>query len=82
MELSFRSIAENLNVSVGTVYGIYKLFEDTGNVDPKIRQYSGFKIDGRLTQVILSIICNNPDLYLSEITQKVKQCTGVDISPS
>ena len=56
MELDFHSIAENLNVSVGTVYGIYKLFEDTGNVDQKTRQFSGFKNDGRVTQVILSLM--------------------------
>ena len=81
MEQDFRSIASNLNVSVGTVYRIYKLFEETGNVDPKIREYTGIKIDERVTQVILSIVFNSPDLYLTEIKDKVHQCTGMDISP-
>jgi len=81
MELHFHTIAENLSVSVGTVYGIYKLFEDTGNVDPKIRKYTGFKIDERVTQVILSLICGNPDLYLVEIQRKVKKHTDMNISP-
>ena len=34
MELPFRAIARNLSVSVGTVYYICKLFEQTGSVDP------------------------------------------------
>ena len=45
MEQNFRTIASNLNVAVGMVYRIYKLFEETGNVDPKIREYTGIKID-------------------------------------
>ena len=45
MEQDFCTIAGNLNVSVGTVHGIYKLFEETGNIYPKIREYTGMKID-------------------------------------
>ena len=82
MELDFRSIADNLNVSVGTVHGIYKLFQETGGVDPKIREYTGIKVDDRATQAILSLICDNPDLYLAEIKEKIQHCTGLDISQS
>ena len=45
MEQDFRSIASNLNISVGTAFGIYKIFEDTGNVDPKVREYTGITTD-------------------------------------
>ena len=34
MELPFRTIAQNLSVSVGTVHNVFKLFEQTGSVDP------------------------------------------------
>ena len=56
-------------------------FEETGNVDPKIREYTGIKIDERVTQVILSIVFNSSNLYLMEIKDKVHQCMGLDISP-
>ena len=52
MELDFRSKADNLNISVGTVHEIYKLFQETGGVDPKIREYTGIKVDNRATQAI------------------------------
>ncbi len=37
MEEQFRSIAQNLGVSVGTVYNICKIFERTGCVDASKR---------------------------------------------
>ena len=71
MEQDYRSIAGNLNVLVGTVYRIYKLFKETGNVDPKKREHTGIKIDERVTQAVLSLMFNSPDLYLTEIKHKV-----------
>ena len=82
MEQDFHSIAGNLNVSVGTVYRIYKLFEETGNVDSKNIAYTGVKIVEKVTQAVLSLVFNSSDLYLTEIKHEVYQCTGLDISPS
>ena len=81
MEQDFCTIASNLNVSVGMVYRIYKLLEETGNVDPNIREYTGIKIDEQVNQVILSLVFSSLDLYLTEIKDKINQCTGLDISP-
>ena len=35
MGLTFKNIASNLSISIGTVHNIYKLFEETGEVHPK-----------------------------------------------
>ena len=41
MQQSYRDIAQSLNVSTGTVFNIVKIFEETGDVDFKHREYSG-----------------------------------------
>jgi len=33
-ELTFREISKKVNISVGTAYNIFKLFENTGSVSP------------------------------------------------
>ena len=38
MEQSFRKIAHSLNASVGTAF-VFKIFKDTGDVEPKHREY-------------------------------------------
>ena len=82
MEQSFRDIARSLNVSVRTAYNIFKLFEETGNVDPKHREYSGYTVTDRIATMILAIIFENPSLYLQEVTQKIYEYTDERISPA
>lgn len=36
MDLSFRNIARNLNISISTAHSICKKFEETGDVSPKV----------------------------------------------
>ncbi|XP_065908769.1 uncharacterized protein [Dysidea avara] len=82
MEQDFRSIAANLNIAVSTAHRVYTTFEQTGNVDSKVREYTAIAIDERVTQAILAVVFDCPDLYLTEITDKVHDCTGVKVSPS
>ena len=56
LELDFCAIASNLNISLATVQRICTLFEQTGKVDPKVREHSGFVVDTEITQAILSIV--------------------------
>ena len=35
MDLTYRQIARNLSISIGTVHNVLKLFEETGEVSPK-----------------------------------------------
>ena len=75
MEQSFRDIASSLNVSVWTACNIFKLFEETGNVNPKHREYFGYTVTDRIATMILAIIFENPNLYLQEMTQKIYEYT-------
>ena len=82
MEQSFRDIARSLNISVGTAFNIFKIFEETGNVDPKKREFSGNIVTDRIAIMILAIIFENPNLYLKEMTQKIFDYTSARISPA
>ena len=67
MEL-FRAIAWNFSVSVGTVYYICKLFEQTGSVDPS-------KPDRTCT--VIGLLMENPSLYLGEVCHRIEDITGI-----
>ena len=82
MEQSFREIARSLNVSVGTAFNVFKIFKETGDVEPKHREYPGFIVTERVAATILAIVFENPILYLNEITQKIYEYTNERISPS
>ena len=68
---SFRDIASSLNISVRTAFNVFKFFSETGDIDPKHREYSGFIVTDRMAMVILAVTFENPSLYLKEITQKM-----------
>jgi transposase len=84
MGLSFRSIAQRLNIAVGTVYNTYKLFESTGNVDAKNvrRRPEKCKLDHYHQLYIVGIVLENPSMYLSEICSEVQQVTDTEVSPA
>ena len=44
MELSFRHIARDLNISISTSHSVYKKFQETGDVSPKIPDGEGKRI--------------------------------------
>ena len=82
MERSFRMIAQSLNISVGTAFNVFRIFEVTGEIEPKHRKYSGNIVDNSTNLTILAIVLEKPSLYLSEIIQQIYDCTGKKICPS
>lgn len=83
MQLSFRAIATNLSISVGTVHITYKLFEATGEVNPtKPSREETRSLNGREELLIVGLLFDNPSLYLSEICQRVTEVIGVEVSLS
>lgn len=56
MEQSFHDIARSLNMSVGTAFNVFEIFKDTGDVEPKHREYPGFAVTQRVESTILAII--------------------------
>ena len=81
MGLTFREVARNLNVSLGTVHNIFRLFEETGEVDPKHPdRTSTRKLSSNEELIIIGLILDNPGLYLGEICQNIADVTGTRIS--
>ena len=84
MELPFRKIAKNLNLSLGTVHNMYKRFEQTGDVQrnkPLRREYLR-ALNGQQELLLISLILENPSLYLSEMCKAVHEMTGLEVSAS
>lgn len=84
MELSYRDIAERLCISVGTAYNTFQLFQRTGSVDakPPSKRPDLCKLDDHHQLYIISMVLDNPTLYLGEICTAIKDVTGTVVVPS
>ena len=84
MELNYREIAFRLNISVGTAYNTFKLFEKTGNVDAKQQRKrpEKYKLDNYHQLYVISLVLENPTLDLCEICTALKDVTGTVVAPS
>ena len=80
MDLTFRQIAERLQIAVGTAHRIFKRFLDTGDVSPIMCKGKARpnlrKLDQYHELYILCMISDNPGLYLSEIRGKIYDSTN------
>ena len=83
MDLTYRQIARNLSISIGTVHNVLKLFEETGEVSPKKPEREDMrKIDNSGELFILGLLLENPSLYLGEICQRIDSTFGIQVTPS
>ena len=82
LDHGFQKIASNLNISVGTAYNIFKLFEATGEVDHKPQPKRERKLDSHHEIYIIGMILDCPILQLSEIASKVQEISGTVVSTS
>ena len=80
LDYGFQKIASNLNISVGTAYNIFKLFEATGEVDHKSQPKRDRKLDSHHEIYIIAMILHCPTLQLSEIASKVEEISGTVVS--
>ena len=81
MELSFRQVSRNLNISVGTAYNIFKLFVNTGSVSPtKPDREDARVLSEREELMVVGLLLDNPALYLNEICQKLFDVTNTVVS--
>ena len=80
MDLTFRQIAERLQIAVGTAHRIFERFLDTGDVSPIMCKGKARpnlrKLDQYDELYILYMISDNPGLYLSEIRGKIYDSTN------
>lgn len=81
MELQYRTIAKNLSISIGTAHNICRLFKETGSIIPsktdRIKTRLLSEYDELLT---VSLLLENPSLYLGEACSKVNNLTGIQVS--
>lgn len=76
MDLKYEDIARNLNISLGTAYNIFKLFEATGEVDHKQPRRRERKLDNHHELYIIGFVLHFPTLQLSELVDKVREISG------
>ena len=83
MELGYRRIMQNLNISVGTAYNTFKLFEDTGSVEAKKprKRPELCKLDYHHQLYVITLVLDQPNLYHGELCSAVNEVTNVQISP-
>ena len=85
MNLPLVKIAQNLNVAVSTVHRIYRLFEESGTVDPlspRKRLDCRRLSDLRSELYVVGVILENPSMYLGELCVEIMHVFGIEISPS
>ena len=83
-DLGYQQIARNLNISVGTACNIFKLFEATGEVEPKKRSRYEHKLDSHheSSTVTIGLVLYFPTMQLSELVEKVREMSGTAVSVS
>ena len=84
MGFSYRRIAQNLNVAVGTVYNTFKLFEHTGSVEAKQprKRPELCKLDYHHQLYVVTLVLEKPNFYLGELCSAIKEITNIQVSPS
>ena len=84
MELSYWSIAANLNVALGTVHHINRLFMETGDVIPmRVPSREELRSLSHSDELlIIGLIIDSPGNYLSELCGAIKDVCGKRVSPS
>ena len=83
MNLSYRKIACNLNISIATAQRTYARFEQTGDVKPSAADKSCLrKLDEHFELYVVLIVLDSPSLYLGEVCQRIHDDLGLNVSPS
>lgn len=83
-DFTFKQIAQNLSISTATASNIFRLFQATGEVDPKSpsKRDAVRKLDDHHELYIIGLIFECPTLQLQEIACKVQEITGTEVSIS
>ena len=83
MSLTYRKVAQNLNVAVGTLHNVLRRFQATGDLEPtKPDRSNTRKLSSNQELLLVGLFLDNPGLYLGEVCREVADITGTPISPS
>ena len=67
---------------MGTTHNIFKLFEATGEVEPKKQSHYEHRLDSHHELYIIGLVLHFPTMQLSELVEKVREMSGADVSVS
>ena len=81
MDLTFRSIAERLQIGLGSAYRLYQRYVRTGSFAAHKRsdRPQCRKLDEHHELLILGLSMENPAMYLVEICAKIQELTGTTV---
>jgi len=82
MDLTFRSIADRLQIGLGSAYRLYQCYVRTGTFNARKRsdRPQCRKLNGHHELLILGLLMENPGMYLVEICSKIQEVTGTTVS--
>ena len=80
--LKYERICGNLCISIGTVHNILKLFEETGDIEPRKHPKQECKLDRHHSLYIIGLVMANPEMQLAEIRDKVEEISGTVVHVS
>ncbi len=82
MDLSFRKIASNLSLSVGTVHNVWKWYEVSGEVaaTKQPARHESRMLGQQHKLLVVGLVMEDPALYLKEVCGKVLEITGLQVS--
>lgn len=81
--LSAPTIARQLCISTSTVRRFLRLFQQSGDVQPRQRSYGPLPLFGDYEKLILlRLILDNTGIYLHELQNKLQELLGVAVSVS
>jgi len=84
MNLPYRTVSANLNVSVGTVSNIIQRYNSTGEIEATKQppRESARKLDELHANYLLRLLSDYPSFYLHELCDLIEENTGVEVSKS
>ena len=82
MNLTYKKIATNLNISIATSQRIYSRFQQLGDVKPSVADRRSLcKLDEHSELYAVGVVLDSPSLYLGEVCQRIHDDLGIEMSP-
>ena len=84
MDLPYWKIAQNLSIGVGTVYNVFKTFQNSGEVsNSSKRERADLRaLTASEEMFVVGLVLESPCLYLRELCQRVEDISGFSVSVS
>jgi len=84
MDLPYWKIAQNLSIGVGTVYNVFKTFQNSREVSnsSKRERADSRALTASEEMFVVGLALESPCLYLRELCQRVEDISGFSVSVS